>query len=164
MAEQWKPVVDYVGLYEVSDLGRVRSVDRVVEYRDGRRVQWSGMALAPRTDLKGYARVNLCRNSVRTTFLVHRLVLVAFRGPCPAGMEACHGPAGNGDNSLTNLRWDTHGRNIRDLIDGGHHNNGRKTTCKRGHPFTTENTRVLSRGARACLTCERTRERRTTNA
>ena len=45
---------------------------------------------------------------------VHRLVLDAFVGPCPPGMEACHGDDDQTNNALSNLRWDTHRANIGD--------------------------------------------------
>jgi hypothetical protein len=50
---------------------------------------------------------------------VHRLVLEAFVGPCPAGMEACHNNGVRTDNRLENLRWDTRSANCRDRIRHG---------------------------------------------
>jgi len=47
--------------------------------------------------------------------LVHRLVLEAFVGPCPDGMEACHLDSDKTNNRVSNLRWDTHLENMRDL-------------------------------------------------
>lgn len=60
--EQWKPVVGLEGWYEVSDLGRVRSVDRLVEYSDGRKPRlWPSVVLRQQPDKDGYPVVNLRR-------------------------------------------------------------------------------------------------------
>lgn len=64
-----------------------------------------------RTDHEGYGRVTF---RDRTAVKVCVLVLTAFVGPCPPGMEACHGPDGVASDALTNLRWDTHAANIAD--------------------------------------------------
>lgn len=53
-------------------------------------------------------------DSKRFWFQVHRLVLLAFVGPCPEGMEACHNNGDRRDNRLENLRWDTRRKNIQD--------------------------------------------------
>src|ERR1051326_498956 len=51
--------------------------------------------------------------------VLHQLVLEVFVGPCPDGMEACHGAGGPADNSIGNLRWDTHSANASDAIAQG---------------------------------------------
>lgn len=67
----------------------------------------------------GYVTVVL-RNSNRSYYrLVHRLVLEAFTGPCPEGMEGCHGDGDKTNNRLSNLRWDNHGSNERDKAKHG---------------------------------------------
>lgn len=55
---------------------------------------------------------------------VHRLVLEAFAGPAPAGMEGCHDDGDPTNNSITNLRWDTHAANVRDTVEAGRHARG----------------------------------------
>ena len=67
----------------------------------------------------GYLRVTLSVNGIRKCVLVHRLVLEAFVGPCPAGMEACHNNGNPADNRLENLRWDTHLENMKDAVKQG---------------------------------------------
>jgi len=99
--ERWLPVVEYEGLYEVSDLGRVRSLRR---WHAGSRV------LKPGYDGSA-AQVGLSREGRRRTFKVHILVARAFLGPCPDGQEVCHGPAGRRDNRLVNLSYGTHLKN-----------------------------------------------------
>lgn len=56
------------------------------------------------------------------TMSVARLVLEAFVGPCPEGMECCHGPGGCEDNRPSNLRWDTRQSNIEDIYRFGEAN------------------------------------------
>lgn len=53
------------------------------------------------------------------SFAVHRLVLDAFVGPCPEGMEGCHNNGDPWDNRVENLRWDTHRNNMRDSMRHG---------------------------------------------
>lgn len=115
--EQWKPVVGHAG-YEVSDHGRVRSM---VNGRWG--IGRSFVVLTPSFTRAGYAKVNLRGRRQR---YVHRLVLEAFVGPCPEGMECLHGPNGTTDNSLGNIRWGTRAENQRDKKRDGTDNCGQK--------------------------------------
>lgn len=116
--ERWLPVVGYEGYYEVSDLGRVRSLDRVVHYPpsrshlNGYARLWKGQVLLPSSDKRGYRSVNLCRDGEVTTCSVHRLVLEAHVGPCHPGWVACHGEAGVSDNSVSNLEWGPQEKNL----------------------------------------------------
>lgn len=57
---------------------------------------------------------------------VHRLVLEAFIGPCPPGMEACHNDGNPRNNALSNLRWDTSENNSADKIRHGRANRGER--------------------------------------
>lgn len=76
--------------------------------------------LRPRSMPRGYLSVTLRKNGSGVRFLVHRLVLTAFVGPCPDGMEACHFPDRDPSNCrLANLRWATHAANMADKIDHG---------------------------------------------
>ena len=77
--EQWKPVVGYEGLYEVSNQGRVFSVPR----RDSRGHKRGGHLLKPAAGSKGHLRIGACKNGKMKNLLVHRLVLEAFVGPSP---------------------------------------------------------------------------------
>lgn len=109
--EEWRPVVGFPA-YEVSSHGRVRSLIRLVgKYmkpgrilRPGRKM-WKGRRLVA-------LQVALGRGHPKK---VHRLVLEAFRGPCPPEMEGCHNDGDPGNNRLSNLRWDTHDANRKDM-------------------------------------------------
>ena len=116
--EIWKDIPDHPG-YQVSGHGRVRSFLKRVG-GDGRGCFFV-LAATPQKILKsiikkhGYIHVNLRGR----WFMVHRLVLWAFVGPCPPGFEACHGDGRPANNFLENLRWDTPKSNGRDMVKHG---------------------------------------------
>src|SRR5579863_5563618 len=116
--ETWLPIPGYEGFYDVSDLGRVRSLPR-----QGIRSRHSTVILRPMLR-HGYATVYLMRDGSRTTCYVHRLVLLAFVGPCPPGQETRHGPGGKSDNRLANLCWGTPPENWADKVRDGAANVG----------------------------------------
>ena len=132
MSERWLPVIGWEGLYEVSDQGRVRSLDRVLEQTDayGNTYQrnFQGKVLRRKYCAKGphgrWCTVMLGKgNAGRKYELIHRLVLTAFTGLCPPGMETAHNDGNPENNSLKNLRWDTHSNNQLDIKRCGHHGN-----------------------------------------
>lgn len=63
--------------------------------------------------------MNLCKNGRCKCFCIHTLVLTAFFGPCPPGLECCHGDGERTNNHLGNLRWDTRSANHLDAIAHG---------------------------------------------
>lgn len=152
---KWLPVVGYEGFYEVSDDGRVRSVDRLIECRDGRKIPCLSTELTP-WKWGGYQLVKLRKDGRGRSQRVHKLVLTAFSGPRPNGMVACHNNGNPDDLRAANLRWDTQGNNLRDAVRHGTHHQAGKTACIRGHEFTPENTYVKpSDGGRQCRQCVR---------
>lgn len=107
--ETWKP---YPGdtRYEVSDCGRVRSL------RPWR--SWpAGRLMVPTPVHCGHLRVK-AGVPLRAVF-VHRMVLEAFVGPCPAGHEARHLNDDPTDNRLENLAWGTRAENLADAVRNG---------------------------------------------
>jgi len=111
MEERWKDINGYEGLYQVSNLGNVRSFKVVGHPQKTLDIPH---AIKKTTHNNGYDEVMLRKNHTRRLFLVHRLVLEAFIGPCPANMEACHNNGIRTDNGAENLRWDTRRNNILD--------------------------------------------------
>lgn len=139
---------------------RVSGTDYEVSNRGGIRRASTGRALRPWTD-SGYAKVDLHGVTRR----VHVLVLEAFVGPKPFGMEACHRNDVKLDNRVENLYWGDRQANMLDKVANGNHHNAKKTHCKRGHEFTEENTNYRTQGTwkiRRCRSCAReiARERR----
>ena len=123
MGLEWRAVVGYEGLYEISSEGGVRSLGRVVK-QPHRLCPYPAKVLKQETLTKRpYKRVSLVDSKgVRKKHLVHTLVLEAFIGPRPAGHEACHNNGDCSDNRVDNLRWDTPSNNTRDKIKHGTHN------------------------------------------
>ena len=146
--ERWLPVDGYEGFYEVSSLGRVRSVPRRVS--NGMR---GGRILRTATGRHGHLHLGLSRENRVRTFTVHVLVARAFLGPRPAGMEIRHLDGDAGNNVPENLRYGTHGENEADKVRHGTHRNGRKTHCPQGHEYTPENTYLYPSGGRGCRAC-----------
>ena len=76
--EIWRPVVGYEGLYEVSNTGRVRSLDRYIKACYGSYRLHKGKVLSPAKDTNGYLKVILTCNEKHKSISVHRLVAQAF--------------------------------------------------------------------------------------
>ncbi len=160
-AETWKPVAPLDGctfsVYEASDKGRARSLDREA---GGRQLRGVIFKAAPSGD--GYVRVKMrCDDPDHGphTFTMHKIVLTTFDRPCPDGMEACHSPAGPAFNWWPEgIRWDTTAANDAErtaaLASQGRAANGRPAvapkppaTCIRcGGPITRP-------GGRRCHEC-----------
>lgn len=156
MSEQWKPIPGWEGIYEVSDKGRVKAVARSYTQRPGVRAFRKERILATHPVRSGHHIVSLRQVSRRRVSTgVHRLVLLAFVGPCPAGMEACHNNGIPSDNRIENLRWDTPSANTYDKVRHGSHPHANKTRCPAGHPYDEVNTYKRPDGGRGCRTCRR---------
>jgi len=162
-AECWRPIPGWDGYYEVSDHGRVRSVDRVITYRGATvPVRYKGRVLALKNGPKGHLRVTLSRQNRDYDYQVHRLVLFTFVGLPPLGFQACHNNGIPNDNRLENLRWDSASENMRDVIRHGRDPQRNRTNCPRGHRLVHPNlvACIAADGRRECLACSRTRAAR----
>lgn len=142
MNEEWRDIDGHEGLYQVSNTGKVKSLR-------------SGKILKTDSGEWGHQRVNLGRRE--RGLRVHRLVLEAFVGPCPPGMECCHNNGDPSDNRVENLRWDTKKANVADRRKHGNDPMLNRTHCPRGHPLEAPNLRAATalRGRRPCLACDR---------
>lgn len=139
--ERWLPVVGNPW-YEISNLGRVRSVARRVAFGHGwRNIVPEIRALRPND--AGYLTVVLSTPKGQSMEYVHRLVLLAFAGPCPDGMEARHFPDGDpANNRLENLSWASHSTNIGDRKTHGTSPDGMRHTSAK---LTDEDVREIKR-------------------
>ena len=113
--EQWRPIPDFEGRYEVSDHGRVRSLPRFVRRGNNGYMQ-PGVMLKLSVGKRGYPMASIGRAERRP---VHLYVLRAFVGPRPPGMETCHADDNKTNNRLSNLRWDTPKANRSDARRNG---------------------------------------------
>jgi hypothetical protein len=96
MKEEWKDIVGYEGLYQVSTLGRVKSNPRNGTINNTR-------ILKLKTESNGYLRVCLSKNNKKQSYGVHRLVYETFVGPIPEGMQVNHINEDKTDNRVSNL-------------------------------------------------------------
>lgn len=103
----YKAIKGYEGFYETNELGQVRSIDRVVECKDGSVRKYKSRELKPGMDKHGYTLVRLTKNGVAKTCTVHRLVAEAFI-PNPKKLpEVHHKNHDRTDNRAKNLQWVT---------------------------------------------------------
>ena len=104
--EIWK---EFIKGYEVSNLGDVRSYFNT----HGQIIDFPHI-LHQSISKKGRPIIRIRVGSIKKTFYVHRLVLEAFVGNCPIGMQACHFDDNKLNNKVENLRWDTWKNNVLD--------------------------------------------------
>ena len=118
--EEWKTVPSAPG-YEVSNFGRVRSKDRFVQAKKSSRRGthlrfYKGKILSPGRASSGHMTV-ACGKGVSR--YVHELVLEAFVGPRPTGLECLHADDVPSNNKLGNLRWGTRSENMLEAYANG---------------------------------------------
>ena len=107
MREEWRPVVGYEGLYEVSNMGRVRSVKRTVWDSRGYYKIIQERIRKPRKNNNGYLQVFLHKEGKRKNCTIHRLVAQAFL-PNPDNLpEVNHKDENPLNNNINNLEWCT---------------------------------------------------------
>lgn len=132
-AEVWVSVPNYEGFYEVSDKGRVRSLDRI---SCGKKCIGSIMS----TFKSGkYQSVDLSRDGVREKFSIHRLVLMSFEGLHKTKLHCNHIDGDKHNNSLENLEWVTPSENRVHAVKNGLDNPRKGDT----HPNSKLNTEIV---------------------
>lgn len=113
----WKQIVGYEGLYEVSNYGEVRSMDREVPHKASGKLTIKGKKLKLALD-NGYRSLALCKDGIRRKFRVHQLVAQAFLPPCPGEYgkgkgkyQIDHKDDDKLNNRADNLQWLLHADN-----------------------------------------------------
>lgn len=151
MSERWRDVVDWVGIYKVSDAGHVRSVLRVVTRRDGTTQVFQAKQMTLPVNNKGYPCVRLSDGTRRVMPPVHRLVALAFLGFPPNGKpEVNHIDGNKQNNRLENLEWVSSYGNRKHAWDTGLRN--------RSHlPIKYGEEKANARLSRAIVAAARTR-------
>lgn len=123
MIEVWKDITGYEGCYQVSNLGRVRSVPRcdTVVYSTG--TVWhrkrKGLIIKQQNHRKGYKLVNLYKNGIGVTHFVHRLVASEFISNPSDLPQVNHQDGNKNNNAVDNLEWCTCYENIKHAFEVG---------------------------------------------
>lgn len=121
VTENWRPIAGFEGSYEISDLGRVRSLDRAVKNSfPGTTRVVRGKVMALHLDKDGYHYVTLKQHGTEKKIKVHREVLLAFVGPAPEdNSQANHIDFCITNNSVGNLEWASPSENVRHSAKAG---------------------------------------------
>lgn len=153
---EWRAVPDWPS-YEVSADGQVRSLDRRVPHYCGGTRLMRGRLLKP-VIRNGYPFVTLYRPGRYKIIGVHQVVLRAFVGPPPEGLEALHGDGDRSNANLNNLRWGTHTENVHDAIRHGTQVGLDRERCPRRHLLEAPNlvASQIKLGWRLCRACHQT--------
>ena len=159
--ERWAWVTGYEGLYRVSSRGEVWSAPRATTR--------GGVLKHVIVKATGYHWVNPSKDGEQKPREVHKIVMEAFVGLCPEGLEVRHLDGNPGNNCWApgneeetvaaggNLIYGTHAENMQDKHRHGTTWQLNVTECPQGHEYTPENTLINERGSRVCLICKRDR-------
>jgi len=112
--ENWRDIESFEGAYEVSDTGKIRSLERIVRNGPKSERTLPAIVVAPYIRPQGYATVRLGLGGSKTSLYVHRIVAGAFLGKGEAGQEVCHRNGDKADNRVGNLYWGTRLENMAD--------------------------------------------------
>lgn len=109
--EIWKNICGYIGLYMVSNYGRIKSLEKLVNNRYGKILRKEQNIKIQKLKKSDHRYVFLSKNNISKFRYIHRLVLETFIGPCPEGMECRHLDGNPANNRLNNLKWGTYKEN-----------------------------------------------------
>lgn len=109
--ESWVDIAGYEGRYQVSSEGRIKSLERTVMRKNGKKQRVGQLILKTRLDIDGYPIVNLWSDGVQKTYKVHRIVAESLV-PNPENKQCVNHINGiKSDNRIENLEWVTYSEN-----------------------------------------------------
>ena len=111
MKEIWKPIKGYEGIYEVSNKGRVKTLDKFFDWANDIKIFHKGRVIKNQTDADGYEILGLSKNKIRKTAKVHRLVAQAFIPNPKKKPHVNHVDNNRKNNNVFNLEWVTPSEN-----------------------------------------------------
>ena len=120
--EEWRDVKDFEGTYQISNLGRVRSINRYLKQSNGSIRYYEGKIIKGGYDRHGRKQYSLYLNQKYKNKRPWILVAEAFIGKRPEGYHVCHIDGDHNNNNLTNLRYDTASENAIDFYRYGSKN------------------------------------------
>lgn len=112
MTEEWASIKNWEGFYEVSNTGKIRSVDRLVVYSNNKRRVYKGIIKKLSTDKDGYLKVNLYNKDKNECNKVHCFVANAFLPKIDGKDKINHKDGNKKNNNVSNLEWVTHEENM----------------------------------------------------
>lgn len=136
MEEIWKDIPSYEGYYQVSNLGRFRSLPRAIRYKSNGTRNYPGRQLLTETTKDNYQRITLMKEGVKVRYQAHRLIALTFI-PNPENKPFINHIDGNKSNNvIQNLEWCTSSENmihaditgLRDM-SGHQPSNSKKIKC-----------------------------------
>ncbi|MBA8773108.1 endonuclease [Staphylococcus schleiferi subsp. coagulans] len=160
MEEVWKDVPGYEGYYQVSNTGKVRSVDRVIEYKDGRVFKYPTKILKSKADTRGYLQVGFSVKGKNTNHRIHRLVAETFlEKPNIELISVNHIDGVKTNNNLDNLEWVSYSENTRKGYKIGLFEKARKTAKERwkGNKLQCKPVKIFIKSTNEELTFESAR-------
>ena len=124
MIEIWKSIIGYEESYEISNFGRIRSIDRTIICKNGNPQFNKGKVLSPSKDKDGYLQIHLSKKGKLKYFRIHQLVFQTFTGQSIKYLD--HKNRIKNDNCLTNLRPSTNSTNQANRLEPKNNTSGHK--------------------------------------